>query len=324
MESFKISILGAEVTYVSSVPLCNYFEKNKDKMEFYNATVEEVKDISTSNGYTIYYFDTEDKSDPINVSGKNMIVKYPFSELTESIILYLGSHFFERQFGEMGICSCHSSCVSKNGEATLIIGEAGAGKTSLAVNLCRRGYELISNDMTLIGLSEKGITAFGGTKFINLRRASVNKNMPDLLPLFKDNSKDSWRNKISVMARDIGIEEEYEATPITNIILLRLDDNEKLHVTSGDTWNENFHFYQNTSSHIRGSAACFIDKHGHPIGYIPSMDTKETFDKRMNLQNEINQSDNYKYVVGPLSDVIEYVDSIYLSQERGSKKYEKK
>ena len=125
------------------------------------------------------------------------------------------------------------------------------------------------------------------------------------------------------MARDIGIEEEYDPTIIENIIYLRIDDREKLIISNGDSWRNNFLIYQNTSSHIRGSAATFINKKGYPIGYIPPMETEETYKKRVELLNAINKNKNYKYVVGPLEVVMEYIDSLYKLQNGKVKKYEK-
>ena len=325
MEQFTISILGAKVTYISSVPLLNYFIKNKEYMEFYDAKIVSKVKRLTDDDYVIVYYNIKDKSCPIIINGNKMIINYPFEELNESIILYLASHFLEKQFGQMGICSCHSACVTKDGNATLILGDAGAGKTSLAYKLCQsRGYKLISNDMTLIGMSSDKIIAFAGTKFINLRLLSVKQNMPELLPLFNNDNIDGWINKISVIARDIGIEEEYNPTIIENIIYLRIDNREKLIISNGDSWRNNFLLYQNTSSHIRGSAATFINKKGYPIGYIPPMETQETYKKRVELLNEINKNKNYKYVVGPLEDIIEYIDSLYKLQNGKVKKYEKK
>ena len=311
MEKFCINVLGAKVRYVSDVPLKEYFDKNKDFMEFYNANfIEDSDEIK----YTIEYHDEKEKGNPIQVDEHKIIVKYPFEELTESIILYLGFHFLERQFGEMKMCSCHSACVEKNGKAILIIGEAGAGKTSLAVNLCNRGYSLISNDMTLIGEENGNLYAYGGTKFINLRYLSVLQNMPFLDYLFKDKNKDSWLSKISVMARDIGIDENYSSVLIDSIIFLRMNNNEELTVSSGDTWRNNFLLYQNTSSHIRGTAATFIDKKGHPIGYIPSMETEETYKNRMEILKLINENSKYFYVSGCLNDIMLLIDSLSIRE----------
>lgn len=320
METFCIEVLGCKVRYVSDKPLLDYFIKHKDFMEFYDASI-----IANSDDvkYTVEYHDNKDISKPIVVTDQKMIVNYPGSELTESNLLYLGFSFLEKQFGEMGVCSCHSACVVKDGEATLLIGEAGAGKTSLAINLCQQyGYSLLSNDMTLIGEDDGYIYACGGTKFVNLRLLSVKSNMPSLLYLFQNDNKDLWTNKVSVMANNIGIEEEYAITPIKNILFVHIDARDKFKVANGDSWRNNFLLYQNVSAHIRGTASTFVNKKGYPIGYIPSFETEDTYNRRMKLINSINVSPNYHYVSGSLGEVLEYIDS--LSREKDEKRLEKK
>ena len=42
----------------------------------------------------------------------------------------------EKQFAEKGMFTCHSAAVEKDGKAILLLGNEGAGKTSLALNLC--------------------------------------------------------------------------------------------------------------------------------------------------------------------------------------------
>ena len=317
METFCIEKNGAYVRYVSDVPLSGYYSRNKNFMEFYGARI--VPDDEDLINYTVEYHNTEDNMG-ISFQNNTLIVNYPFERLNESIIIYLGYHLLEKQFGEMGLCSCHSACVSKNGEATLILGDAGAGKTSLAMNLCaKHGFSLISNDRTLIGVDDSGVLqAFGGTKFVNLRRLSVRENMPFLLYLFKNEITDEWTNKISIMASDLGYDEEYGTIPITQIVFVHVDSrNQTLKVSNGDSWRNNFLLYQNLSDHIRGSSATFIDKSGHPIGYIPPFESENAYNKRKAIIDHINESPNYHYVNGSLNDVVDFINKFYNNLDKG-------
>lgn len=317
MEKFCIDVNGAKVRYVSDIPLLNYFLNNKKFMEFYNAKIiEDNLDIN----HTVIYKDV-DIQEPLIVDNNKMIINYPKEKLTESIILYMGFHYLEKQFGEKGMCSCHSACISKNGKATLLIGEAGSGKTSLAVNLCNDyGYSLVSNDMTLIGSEKNKIYVYAGTKFLNLRYLSVESNMPFLKYLFNNENNDSWTNKISIMASDIGINEEYETLPIENILFIHVDNRTSLKISNGNSWRNNFLLYQNTSSHIRGSAATFIDKKGYPIAYIPPFETKETYDKRIKLLNLINENPNYYYISGSLNEIINFINKLNNAKNNSKQK----
>lgn len=320
MEKFCIGINGAKIRYVSEVPLKEYYIKNKDFLEFFDAQIIDDDSIN----HTITYYNTSINTG-VEVLNNRMVIRYPFDMLSESILLYMGYHLLEKQFGEQIKSSCHSACICKNGEATLLIGEAGAGKTSIAINLCENyGFSLISNDMTLIGIEEEKLMAYGGTKFINLRYLSVEKNMKFLSYLFESKGIDSWNDKICVLARNLGYSEEYKPIPITNIIFVRLDNNsQKIQVTSADTWRNNFLLYQNLSSHIRGSAATFIDKNGHPIDFIPSFETRETYFNRKRIIDYMNSSESYSYVNGNLEDILNYINSLYL-EENKVKVYQKR
>lgn len=310
MEKFCLEKNGAVVRFLSDVPLKEYYQKNYKKMEFFDAKV--ISDNSDIEHCVIYK--NLNSSSPLLLKQNEMHINYPFEKLNESILLYMGYHFFEKQFGEKGMCSCHSACVEKNGNATLLIGEAGAGKTSLAINLCKNyDFSLISNDLTLIGLdSDNKLKTFGGTKFINLRLDSVNQNMPYLSYLFSDGIKDSWSDKVSVCANEIGIQEQYNICEIKNILYVHTDNRIKnILIKPGDSWRNNFLLYQNLSSHIRGQAATFIDKNGHPISYIPSFDTNQIYDNRMKIIKYIDDSPNYYSVNGNLKCILNFIVSLY-------------
>lgn len=309
MEIFCLEKNGATVRFVSDVPLKEYYLLNNKKMEFFGAEV--ILDNSNIK-HTVYYKNSKSK-DALVIDNNNMYISYPFEELSASIILYMGYHFLEKQFGEFGLCSCHSACIENNGKATLLIGEAGAGKTSLAINMCKSyNFSLISNDMTLIGMNRDKLEAFGGTKFINLRLDSVIQNMPYLKYLFSNDLKDGWNEKISLLASEIGINEQYNPVEIANILYVHTDNRfDKIVVTSGDSWRNNFLLYQNLSSHIRGQAATFIDKKGHPISYIPSFDTKEIYNNRMKIIKYINENPNYYSVNGDIQNILNFINSLY-------------
>jgi len=52
--------------------------------------------------------------------------------------------------------SLHASAVSRNGNALVLLGDSGAGKSTLADRLCRRGYDLLADDIAAIDLRPDG------------------------------------------------------------------------------------------------------------------------------------------------------------------------
>lgn len=324
-ERFCIDCLGARVIIDTNVPLKQFFLRNKDKIEFPALVILEDEKTFEGEKNIMTYRNSQERK--IVCSEKEISVSYPYEELTDKNIAYLSKYLIEKQLGEMGMATCHSACVSKKGQAILLLGDAGAGKTSIALNLClKNGYSLISNDKTVIGIKGGSLYAFDGTKYLNLRYKSIKENLPQFIDLFGSTDIESWSEKIKVQAREIGIEECYQPTEITGIIFLHVDNREsRLTVSPGDSRRNNFILYNNLTENIRASSSTFVDKKGHPVGYIPSYDSESIYRKRIEIIKKINQTLEYKYVSGKLQDVLKYINSIRdkIIYKRGTDECEK-
>ena len=129
--------------------------------------------------------------------------------------------------------------------------------------------------------------------------------------VFEREPLDPWNYKKTIFAENIGIKCENNNIPINTIIVLHLDNRRnELQVYKGENWKNNFLLYQTLSENIRNSLSTIVDKNGFPIGYVPSYETEEYFNKRCEIMSIINNSKNYKNVVGPLKLVSEYLDKI--------------
>lgn len=53
----------------------------------------------------------------------------------------------------------HASCVAVGGRGVLILGESGAGKSALALQLMALGARLVSDDRTILVAGPEGLTA---------------------------------------------------------------------------------------------------------------------------------------------------------------------
>lgn len=302
---------GAKVLIESDEKIMQYLIDNREKLEFPNLNI--ITDTSNLNvTYLMKYINGPKTNNTVQYTDSSIIATYPQSELILSNIVYLAKPLLEKQFALMGRATCHSACVAKDGKAILLLGDAGSGKTSLAVNLClKNGYSLISNDKTLIGLENGNMNVYGGTKFINLRYRSVENNMPELIHLFGRKDVESWSEKVQVMAHEIGIKEEYETLPIDEIYFIHVDAREKkLTVKDGDMWRNNFLLYQTLTEALRTTDSAFVDKKGHPIGYLPSFDNEECFRKRIDLMNAMNHNPHYKYISGNLQETLSYIEEM--------------
>jgi len=63
----------------------------------------------------------------------------------------------------------HASAVTIVGRAVCFVGESGAGKTSLALNLALRGAEILSDDVAAVSLRGPHLTVHPGPRLANLR-----------------------------------------------------------------------------------------------------------------------------------------------------------
>lgn len=90
-------------------------------------------------------------------------------------IQYFVNNLFNRLLELNGYIGIHSSCVEKNSQGIMFIGERLAGKTTCMLTLLDQHYNLVNNDVAAIKYipDNKSFDAFGITQNIFIR---VNKN----------------------------------------------------------------------------------------------------------------------------------------------------
>ena len=308
MEEFCLESCGAKCAVISDQNLREFFEKNKDYM---NIPDLKTLDDSFKAKDVFIYLDCKPSEEAIKCGENCIYMRYPKSELTDSNIAYVVRYLLEKQYGEDNKATCHSACVSKDGYGILLLGGAGSGKTSMAVNMClQRGYKLVSNDQTVIGLFNTNLYAYGGTKFINFRYSSVTENMPYLEKMiFPEIPDDVWNEKKLVLGKDVGMELEDRPVLINQVDVIQIDNRKKrLGIKSGESWKNNFLLYNILSENIRNTTSTIVDKRGRPIGYVPSYDSEELFSSRCEMMRIINNS-SFDVLSGPLDKAIDYIDN---------------
>jgi hypothetical protein len=234
----------------------------------------------------------------------------PLTKLqTGELLLYAALPFLEVLCQRKSIVTIHAAAVELFGKAILLLGKAGAGKTSLALSLCRNHQaKLIGNDIVKVGLLGGKAIARAGSKYFFLRKESIKRNIPDLLSLFPQSEKDPWTHKIYCLPDKLGVATRDECLPITQSYLVHVDETmECLYSTNADRMDTRLYLNENMSRYIRGTAVALFSEQSHFLGYVPSYDTSNLFAMRVKLMEALIADTGMMYIAGNLHDTSRYI-----------------
>lgn len=254
-----------------------------------------------------------EKTHEIKVSGGNkFFISGSFEEFSQAhTIPYFIHYILESERARKGRATIHAAAVSKNGKGILILGKQGSGKTSITLELCRKySYSLIGNDLVLVGLQEDNGFLYGGTKIFRIRETTIKDYNRDLKKFFKPNGGDEWTHIAIIEPDKLQVQKEKSIVPIHAIYYVHLYPPDHNFIAKEvDRLFSRIYLYQIFSEYIRGSAIIpLVGKDLRFSGYIPSLDTRETFKKRVRFINWIINNKNYKYIAGMLADICNFID----------------
>ena len=212
--------------------------------------------------------------------------------------------------------TAHLAACSKDKKGIILLGERGAGKTSILLELCiNYGYKLIANDLGLLHFDKKLGCVFinNGTKIFGLRNTIAKMHHPDLLRFFIKDITDSWTTKSFILPDQIDVFVENNKTTIYKVFFCHLyaDRNEKIFFNRMfGSWIR-INLYENFSRYIRGSSLIpFLDgMDGNSIGYIPSLDQLKFHKQRVEFINYLVNDLGITYISsGNLQQVCNFID----------------
>ncbi|HEX3880002.1 MAG TPA: hypothetical protein VHW24_23640 [Bryobacteraceae bacterium] len=166
---------------------------------------------------------------PDNFAVCDLARSFTFACLTQDVASdasYIRYHFLEPagylMVDAAHLCPVHASCVSLNGRAMLLCGDAGAGKTSLAYACARNGWTYLSDDATHIVRASTDY-AVAGRPFRIRFRESGRKLFPEL-SVFTPELRPNGKLDIEVETSALGIATAFESHASHVVFLNRRPD----------------------------------------------------------------------------------------------------
>jgi hypothetical protein len=306
MYQYTLSIDGESVGVRSETDLTPIFAKWKDLAHFDGVRVDSGGD----HEFIVEYTNTSDNE--VRYSGNIVNVAVSLTSLqTGELLLYAALPFLEILCQRKQIVTMHAAAVELNGQAILLLGKAGAGKTSLTLSLCRNhGARLIGNDIVKVRLIDGVVVVCAGSKYFFLRQESIKRNIPDLLSLFPQSVKDPWTHKIYCLPEKLGIVTCDEQIQITKSYLVHVDETmDDLYTVSANKMDTRLYLNENMSRYIRGTAIALFGEGSQFIGYVPSFDMASFFNMRVRLMEVIISDTGMMYVAGSLHDTCHHIIS---------------
>lgn len=196
-------------------------------------------------------------------------------ELGAEDVIYLSYLALESQMNRRGLITLHGAAVERDGQAVMLLGHAGAGKTSAALLLCReQGFRLIGNDLVVVGGVDAAL-AVAGTTHLRLRRSAVERCVPDLLGLFGQATGDPWREKIDVTPEQAGIALGTLPAQVSAVVFVRVEEDYPQVVAScGQSLVHRLNLYENALRYARGASTPWLIGADHRFGpFVPSFDS---------------------------------------------------
>ena len=151
----------------------------------------------------------------VTVHGGREIVVRPHERADErALALFLAGPALAVALHQRGLLVLHATAIAIGGRALAILGEKGAGKSTLAAALTRRGHRLLSDDVVAIEERDGASFALAGTASLKIQPEAARALGVDpgtLAPLHPDAEKRAWPGGTG--------EDAPTATPITTLLV---------------------------------------------------------------------------------------------------------
>ena len=274
-EKIKDKLVSLNSSIRHTIPITNssFTEVDKGRICYSNSII-----INDSNTPKMYY-DKENNVAILNIS--EQLLRLP--DLT-----YISLTMFSKILADNNKFLLHSSSLMhKSNNGIVLVGDANAGKTSLAFELMSKfNCKLISNDHSIIGLEDDEVKILGGTKDIQMRLGAIQKFFPDLYQKINIESDDVWNKKLIVndfINPNMILQENNDVALLRDVYSINTVDYGESFIRRKQNIDEFLYLYESMSKIIKGTYN-YITGFDYPM---PSIETEENLSKLSTLCKKI-------------------------------------
>lgn len=220
-------------------------------------------------------------------------------------LYYLAELAAERARQHIGGAMMHGAgaYIPSQERGILILGEKGAGKTSVVVALCQEAHgQLVGNDQVIVS-TNSGLELVSGTQEIRIRRtaALLDPILAKLVAFDTTQNLPHWDNKKVVTPEEAGITPATDRHGVTDIVQVVIDRTLDSVFTKRDIADTQTLLFltEKVSRHIRGIATPILTDSGTFEGFAPSLDTPKASQQRAEMVTAMVRDIGITKIYGP-------------------------
>lgn len=264
------------------------YETTKNKLIDKNSAIRRtipITDVSISNvkndeicyHNSIIMINNENKKMHYDKKYNVSILNVSESEIRFMDLVYIMLSMFSKILSEQKKYLLHSSALlHPSNEAFVLVGDANAGKTSLAYELMsKHNCKLISNDHSIIGMENNKPMILGGTKEIQMRLGATELYFPDLYDKINIETDDKWNKKIVVnefVVSNLILKSDNDKAQLTNVFSINTTNFGESFLRKKDKIDQFLFLYESMSRIIKGTYN-YITGFDYPM---PSMENEKS------------------------------------------------
>ena len=258
-------------------------------------TVHQPEDATDEVDGNVRFVNSPDISSTYDPESRTLVVCGPVEKFNNgSALTYACQYLAECQRAARSKeLLIHAAAVSYPGEegSLLIMGDKGAGKTTIALRLCHQhGYGLVGNDQAYLKAEEDGLKVGPGNLWFDIRETAIASDpyIRSLVSINRTPERAAWNNKIRVTPEELGLRGITNQLEVRRLLHVRIDHSQPgIHAAKWLGVQRNLLVHEKIGRHISGQATPLLDDQGEYFGSLPPIEPERTFAARDQIVHAI-------------------------------------